>query len=442
MISTYNTISLGKNLQYEERYYIGDECLGREVDLDGIYLDTPTCVIPQVYYQDEESLANYLFAIEYLKSEKIVKTKTEFYKLLSHGFSLFFKGKGIGVNYSFEYTDKAICKIIIQSLGRICRTKNKKNTLICITDGIKDVLSRNYDYLSNRMNNYEFKELLNYCKSNKKNIISPKYIMENYYNLKKGNFRITYLSFRWWNELKRKEWINLRDMVLKYPTTSIVNDETKQYYFHFEEPLCSYNYHIKSLSDNYLEIYNLNNTEYYDKYSRNVSIEDSRLHYLLEIPEVRNYFEMNKYATSFVLNNYIINSGTFERIYKGAVGEVAGVVILRKYGIHLEPILELKHFERFDYKLGNIYFDFKNWSNAFFQLKSIILPKIIRKAKEVGAKKVYIINLLKNEFDQSHEINVGDLGIKVHEIPWLYDPKTKKFNDKELANIIVEVNNE
>ena len=120
----------------------------------------------------------------------------------------------------------------------------------------------------------------------------------------------------------------------------------------------------------------------------------------------------------------------------------AGVAILGKYGIHLEPISELKHFERFDYKLGNIYFDFKNWSNSFSQLKSTVLPKIIRKAKEVGAKKVFIINVLKNDFDQSHKINVNDLDIKIYEIPWLYDPKTKEFNNNEIANIILEVSDE
>ena len=442
MISTYNTISLGKNLQYEEKYFIGEECIDREVDLDGVYLDTPTCIIPKVFHQDEVSLANYLFAIEYLKSEKIVKTRQEFYKLLSHGFSIFFKGEGIGVRYSSEYTDKAICKIIVQSIGRICRTKNKKDNLICITNELKDVLARNYDYLSNRMNNYEFNVLLERCHSNKKKILSPSHIVENYYNLRESNFRITYLSFRWWNELKREEWINLRDMVLRYPTNSEVNEANKKYYFYFEEPLSAYNYHIKSMSDNLLEIYNFNDTEYYDRYSRTVSIEASRLQYLLQIPEVKDYFEKHNYATNFKPDNFIINSGTFERIYKGAVGEVAGVAILGKYGIHLEPIAELKHFERFDYKLGNIYFDFKNWSNSFSQLKSTVLPKIVRKAKEVGAKKVFIINVLKNEFDQSHKINVDDLNIKVYEIPWLYDPKTKKFNTDEIANILLEVSNE
>ncbi len=442
MISTYNTISLGKNLQYKEKYFIGEECIDREVDLDGIYLDTPTCVIPQVYKEDEVSLANYLFTIEYLKSEKIIKKKSQFYNLLSNGFSYFFRGFGTGERHISEYTDKAICKIIIQSIGRICRTKNKKDNLICITDELKDLLARNYDYLIKRMNNYEFEVLLEECRSNKKKILSPSYITENYYNLREGNFRITYLSFRWWNELKREEWINLRDMVLRYPTTSVVNEENKKYYFYFEEPLSAYNYHIKSMSDNLLEIYNFNSSEYYDKYSRTVSIAASRLQYLLEIPEVKDYFEKHNYATEFVSSNYIINSGTFERIYKGAVGEVAGVAILGKYGIHLEPISELKHFERFDYKLGNIYFDFKNWSNSFSQLKSTVLPKIIRKAKEVGAKKVFIINVLKNDFDQSHKINVNDLDIKIYEIPWLYDPKTKEFNNNEIANIILEVSDE
>ncbi len=54
------------------------------------------------------------------------------------------------------------------------------------------------------MNNYEFEVLLEECRSNKKKILSPSYITENYYNLREGNFRITYLSFRWWNELKKR----------------------------------------------------------------------------------------------------------------------------------------------------------------------------------------------------------------------------------------------
>ncbi len=45
------------------------------------------------------------------------------------------------------------------------------------------------------------------------------------------------------------------------------------------------------MSDNLLEIYNFNSSEYYDKYSRTVSIAASRLQYLLEIPEVKDYFE-------------------------------------------------------------------------------------------------------------------------------------------------------
>ena len=66
---------------------------------------------------------------------------------------------------------------------------------------------------------------------------------------------------------------------------------TRSITFYFEEPLSAYNYHIKSMSDNLLEIYNFNSSEYYDKYSRTVSIAASRLQYLLEIPEVKDYFE-------------------------------------------------------------------------------------------------------------------------------------------------------
>ena len=427
IVSTYKTLALGKNLQYE--------VLGDKKDLDAVYLDKISYVLPNVEKNKLTSLAEYLYCIEYLRYERIIEERKDFIEYIKKGFKKFLTGKGL-INLSKKFIrakDAIISKYSIQSIGRICRTDNKEqNVYIFIHQEVANSLGRMKCILQERMINYEFKELLNSIPNPKNANQEVKYYLENYTNNLYASRKIFYLSFRWWNELKKSEWIELREMVLRFPTRKEV-DNNNIYYVQFDEDTNMYSYQIKRLSQNNLLLYNLSKSNIYDGCSKVVSIGSSRFMDMLKSHYVYEYCVNNGYATEFVNNKYILNPSTFERVYKGAVGEIAGKAILEAKGIKISEITNYKYFEKFDYCNGDVYFDMKNWNGEFAKVKNDLLPKIIKKAESVGAKAIFIINILKNDYlDTHHIIYEKDY---VYEIPWLYDPINNQYNEEAIELI-------
>ena len=64
------------------------------------------------------------------------------------------------------------------------------------------------------------------------------------------------------------------------------------------------------------------------KYSNKVNLKSSRFKEMLKSKYVYDYCVKNGYATKFKKNKYILNPATFQRIYKGAIGEIAAKAIL------------------------------------------------------------------------------------------------------------------
>ena len=431
IISTYKTLALGKNLQYE---FDGDE-----KDLDGVYLDKVTYVMPSVEKYNEDTLAEYLYALEYLKAEGLIKERKKFVKYISEGFKKYLTDKIIlSVDKDvISAKDSIICKLVIQAIGRICRTKNKfDNVHIIMHHKIKEALIRKKKMLEDRMINYELQEILKSLPDEEKSVIlNQKYIVENYNNNKNANYQITYLSYNWWTDLKRTEWIHLRELVLKHPTTDYIDDINEIYYCQFGEDISSYVYQEKRLSENKLELFNISESAIADKYSNKVNLTSSRFKEMLKSKYVYDYCVKNGYATEFKKNKYILNPATFQRIYKGAIGEIAAKAILESYGIIIKEIVDNKHFEKFDYYNGQVFYDMKNWSEDFYKNKPEMIDKIAKKAEKVGAKRVVIINVLKNNYQDIHENIIQD-GI-IYEIPWLYDSKNDTYNT-EAINLMKE----
>ena len=77
----------------------------------------------------------------------------------------------------------------------------------------------------------------------------------------------------------------------------------------------------------------------------------------------------------------------------------------------------------------------KNWSEDFYKNKAEMIDKVAKKADKVGAKRVFIINVLKNNYQYIHENAIQD-GI-IYEIPWLYDSKNDTYNI-EAINLMKE----
>ena len=113
---------------------------------------------------------------------------------------------------------------------------------------------------------------------------------------------------------------------------------------------------------------------------------------------MKEYFKKNGYALEFNINEYLMSPVLFHNIYKGALGEVAGKFILQQeLGIELQPITEPEYFEYFDFRLlDDVYVDFKNWKFSYVQDKDEIRKDILRKMEVIGAKRVYIINIIAN----------------------------------------------
>ena len=80
----------------------------------------------------------------------------------------------------------------------------------------------------------------------------------------------------------------------------------------------------------------------------------------------------------------------FQGLYLGALGEVVGKYILEKeLGWDLEEIDDVSHYELFDYKLNNIYFDFKHW-DMFRINNDEYVQKVQRKLNRVKGEKAIV----------------------------------------------------
>ncbi len=140
-----------------------------------------------------------------------------------------------------------------------------------------------------------------------------------------------------------------------------------------------------------------------------INRDNSRLPILLSEYAVREYFKEKGYATNFEKNEGIILPVIYQNIYKGALGEVAGRIILESRRVKLLEITDPNKFEKFDFCLANhpdVYIDFKNWSENDYVERQEYFDKCKRKLDLVKGKKVYVINMYASEFRKQENDNV------------------------------------
>ena len=83
-------------------------------------------------------------------------------------------------------------------------------------------------------------------------------------------------------------------------------------------------------------------------------------------------------------------------------------------GIDLKE-LDTDEFERFDFKYGDIYIDFKHWRYSSYSWKTMS-KKILSKLNEVHGKKVFVINI----FDEKNTNQIME-SERIIEIPSLLE---------------------
>ena len=443
VISSYNTVGAGQNLQYKapvnamivavNNYDRGD----MEKDFDCIYLEKPTNLLVNVDSKkgiEAEDLVRFVYQMEFLMERGEVSRKAGI-AVIKDAFICFngghtFSGKK-GEPYKTDSVNNFAIRTLIQAVGRICRTGLKNPDIYIYVD---DTILRDYDFSSveQRMLNPEFAELVKVGKAyfngqaNKNLDVA---VMEN----RAGILALKAMQII--NELKRNwtddsidYWKALRELCLMRPTLSRKNVEyNSQYqlvYMCAPGEITSYSYEQEGDYNNNINI------KFDGSLPQKMSEDEVHLKEIMQIPGVKELFEKHGYATSFVPNEFILTPPMFNNIYKGALGEVVGKYILEQYaGVTLQE-MSPEHFELFDYTLDNgVYVDFKLWKETMTVSAEEEKKNIQAKLDKCGGKRAVIINIM---LDHNMQITSSGNG-RIIEIPYLY-----RLDRKEIGIEIIE----
>lgn len=446
VFSSYKTIGAGQNLQYpipenEEVFTIykrpGEiNKKDNTKDFDGIYLGDITNVVTNINDVENiglKELLEYLFEVKYLYSNFEIGPSV-FAQLIQIGFKAYSNKK----HYSTSLDSLRSCasvrrkatRDVIQAIGRLCRTFNKKKNIYIYTN---NTLLATIDNSCVRRDiiNPELEALFDYASKYINPLSDDKALIENEASIKSesADSYIKSILQRDWTFYSMNLWKELRETVMKYPTVTKQDAENirtiKKFYFPNYENKSEYYFAQKGdFSDIKVNIFKDLSVFKKDLDSdykvMKVSEESVRLKEFFKYPGLEEVFKKNNYATGFGNKELIISPALFNNIYKGVLGEFSGRYILEKeLNTQLKEIDIPDYFEFFDFILSkDIYIDFKHWKQKLIKNHDYLFAKILNKLDSIGGKKVYIVNILKESDDDIIHRNCDD---RIIEIPWLID---------------------
>lgn len=307
-------------------------------------------------------------------------------------------------------------RMVLQAVGRMCRTFVKSPNIYLFVES--ELLEKLYvGEINKRILSPEMKAIVSMRETIGKDYLPDENLMLN--KAEKissvGLWTIRRMLAKDWTIESMQLWEQLRSLVLQYPTASTYDWQNNEYlqklYITSGEKRNQYIY--SQYSDFNDVTIDFGNDKVAFKNSKRAKIKgnsdevaiyemsekESGLQAILRYPGMKAHFEEMGYALKFEMNEYLLSPVLFHNIYKGALGEVAGKFILkRELGIELSPITVPEYFEFFDYKLSDdVYVDFKNWKFTYVQDRDEIRKDILRKLEAIGAKRVYIINVVSDK---------------------------------------------
>lgn len=438
VISVYQTIGVGQNLQYpvpdmlkNSVVRINDRGHKNEKDFDAIYLDKPTHLIVQLGDNlMEADFVKYLFQMEFLQESGEISAE-EAVRNIKRAFKIYMTGHVNRELSTAVYKKKSyvlLCtRYIIQAIGRICRTNQKNKTVYVYAD---NRIAENIDtsVVEGRVFNYEFIALVEAIKAYGEKC--PEVAsLENLASLRsvRVNKEIRNILSNAWNDEKIKKWGELRELVLKYPTaskeTAAQNFIIKNFYVELPEKR-NYLFYRQEEDFNNVSVSFTRDKEHQQR----LSMEESKLGMMLMITGVRELFVKNGWATKYIPDDYIMTPPLWNNIYKGALGEVVGSFLFEKVlKIKPEEITDPELFELFDFVLPqtSIYLDFKNWHEEYTEDKMGMLSKISEKAKKCNCKCVIVANIIAEK--EWHMSEVDYDGVHVLSLPYLMKMQEQKI---------------
>lgn len=477
IFSTYQTVGAGQNLQYEvpidyESIYKeplvelnsrSDEPINKTFkDIDSIYLGDITHLVANFNNHKEYDVATLVKHI--IQTEELYQnceiTPEEKKKMIRIGFNTVTADENKKARNLLRTKDsiKSMLTIyVVQALGRIGRTDlRNKNIFIYIDD--KVLYGLNPQALNNLDLSPELEEIKRLSSDNiiDMSIMDRDLMVTIYANSEAAKTINTILSVsshrHYWYDRYMDFWKDLREMVLKYPTITteqFQNLSKVEKGHHYDEYMHMFYAKSIDLIDHYLFTIKNDNASSIKisfkgkqgfvssgQYSKDeiigltineVSSKSARLDVILMYEPIRQLWDAKGYAKCFCDANMLLTPVLFTNIYKGAIGELAGKIILEHElkDIRLKEIEDPAKFEKFDYCIEgaeNIYIDFKHWNiNTEFEEETTI-KDICEKMEMIGAEKAFIVNIIKpGKKVKARSFNNG----KVITVPYLIDENGK-----------------
>lgn len=416
VISAYQTIGAGQNLQYGFDESQKDSLINvdkyrtkLEKDFDAIYLDKPTHMLVNLIGGLKDSdFAKSIFQTEFMQ-EKGEISRNEAAENIKKAFRCIMGGKkdkdSAEEDYSKLYDKKSVklfaTRLIIQAVGRICRTGWKSKDIYIFADkAIGDAIDTSV--INGGFYNKEFVALVDRIK---KDTEFQEENIKDYSEDTLRNAAVTrsYKTFRDiefmlesnWSKHTMDKWKKIRDFVIKSPTLSVVEAEKSDVgaNYYIRVPILANKLYFKEKSD----FQDLEISFTPAKGFRELSESKAKLDSIMKYEPLAKFFDDQGYAREFKPNEYLMSPPLWSNIYKGMLGEVAGEYLFKKLvGYELNEIDQADIFEKFDFQIVDkpIYVDFKNWNESFDLNQKETRTKILKKAKEVDAKLVIVANIL------------------------------------------------
>ena len=417
-------------------------------DIDALYLGDATNLTVNTYGENAMNptdLMKMQFQIEELYSNGEL-SYDEKDRMIRHAFH-HYSGRRESDQNCLYYKDSVrmqATKHVIQAVGRMCRTFLKSPEILIIAE--EKLLEKvSAGEINKRVIPPEMACVAQLCEN-----IGTYYTNEEQKMLNNaeristiGMQTIRSLLSRRWSEKSMEAWKNLRETVLRYPTASAEersrNATVRKLYITSGKKQNRYLYSQYSDFSNVALDFTCDEAGF-RKSPRAIHMSDtgevavfrldeaeSGLTTVMRNPELKAHFLANGYATKFEEQEYLMSPVLFHNIYKGALGEVCGEVLLqREMGITLREIDDPERFEFFDYEIGDgVYVDFKNWKSTYRKDRQKSLDEISRKLEAIGGKRVYIINLI-GESDWKPSMTHDGMII---EIPGLIDKNGSVLSD-------------
>lgn len=421
-VTTYGTLGAGQNIQYplkdRECVNISERPDDDEVDFDFIYLDSPTNVVSNPEKKNDERWISLVYEILYLLEKGEIDRKTA-NSFVAKTLLLSDIRHVRGTLLATRSARLAAAGKIIQAVGRICRTNMKRHTIRILVDedlskifmdpeGTYGLTNRETEALIRRVHSPEIR-----CDDSKTVTAALR---------SRRAVTIIDRMRKNWNPSTISDWKDLREYVLKSPTTDTPSDYTYNMYIMMPVGGNTYWYKTKNDFKNVEIMFNRPAGAYEE-----VSEKTARLDELMSIPSLKEMFDIHGYATSFKSAKYVLSPPLFKNIYKGAIGEVVGDYILRQYGFEPKPIPD-EHYEMFDAILcEGVYIDYKHWSSSDFTNEEEQTSKIFEKLSAIGGKAAVITNILRRENDDSVIKTYKWNGMTILTLPWLFGIENRKI---------------